>query len=155
MGSFNCRKRNTIPIINSPFKGFSPPPASGKSSSDCLAPHCWRPQLTLQSDTLPRAPHQNRSHLFIQTPPVTLPHCTERFLFLFAMEGNVCPSQRSSLPGLEGEHLFRCSAGREPKLWSKWYWEVTKEKLLSPLKQQVIFEADLALWWEPCLMWSI
>lgn len=70
MGSLNCRKWNTIPVINSSLKGLFFPPASEESGSDCSITRCWRPLPTPQGDPGKR----NQPGFFAQTPPATLPH---------------------------------------------------------------------------------
>lgn len=135
------------------------PPASGGSSSGCLAPCCWRVQLTLQSAPLPRAPHQNQAHLFFQTPPqpTTLhwevsawPWSWHQYplaqcLCLLALEGNVSSSLKSFLPWRAGgwATLLCCSTGRNVKMWTKCYWGIPTESLLLPLEQHLILGQTL------------
>lgn len=161
MGSFNCRKRNTIPIINSSLKGFFLTTASGKSSSDCFAPCCWRPWLTLHRDPLLRVPHQNRSRLFAQTLPATLPPCIwEVFVFTWitvqvstsAMPiflwygGKYGSSLRSSLPGREGEHLIAAVQGEMPSCGASGFLKGDQRKLA------VSLGAAGGLWGRHCHM---
>lgn len=166
MGSFNCRKCNTIPIINSSLKGFFPTTASGKSSSDCFASRCWRPWLTLHRDPLLRAPHQNQSCLFAQTLLATLPpFIWEFFVFtwitmqvstsampiLLWYRGKCGSSLRPFLPGQEGEHLFAAVWGEMPSCGASGFLKGDQRNLA------VSLGAAGGLWGRHCHMslWNI
>lgn len=164
MGSLNCRKWSTIPIINSSLKGFFTPQHLERAAlivwhlnaggCCCLSkvtccPGPYNKIGLISSVKLLQQPHHAVPRGFCLLGESQHWYPLAQYSFLFAVEGNVGSSRKSSLPGLEGEHLSvlqhrdRCQAVEQVISRSN------QRKLAVPLG------AVGGLWGRPCLMMSL
>lgn len=149
MGSLNCRKWNTIPIINSSLKGFFHPPASGKRNTSLLKAEADSPKWVVAQGPTPK-PFSSLS-----TDSSSNPTALHREIVVFVwitvpVTTNTKPISSLRTWAKGWALLLHCRAGRHVKLWSKQYWGPTKETLLCTLDQKMVFGADfvehLSVW---------
>lgn len=150
MGSLNCRKWNTIPIINSSLKGFFTPQHLERAAlivwhlnaggCCCLSkvtccPGPYNKIGLISSVKLLQQPHHAvpRGFVFLGNHNTGIHWHNALFSLLWRemlvlLESHLCLGWRVSTS-------LHCSTGIDAKLWNKWYQEGTKENLLSPLEQ--------------------